>query len=220
MDTKMARLMLDTIREEERTRLHDPHEDTLSSLDHWADVDQPFLWEMVLLLLVGVWHGVEREFVSLAAAHSTDQPTGDPNEYWNRIKKVRRNFNKPKWKERFKRQFNLESLPEWDTIEALRHLANAYKHDAFQRPSPELLRHLGLKEIPIEGPPQVVYAALSDSLLFRRHLAEWLKLPPDSDYCSIASTVLDRVDQFMESARKAIPRNVPPPRASMLRFEG
>jgi hypothetical protein len=218
METKVARAMLETIRGEQDRRLRDPHENTLVALDQWADVDQPLISEMVLVLLIAIRHGVERELIWLAAGHSPDGREIGADEYWKRIKAERKSFgDKP---QEFIGRFRLDTLPRWTSMEVLRHMANCYKHEPLLTPSKSLLECLGMPLIPQTEPLEVIYASLPESLLFRQGLASWLTLDRHADYCAIADSLLNRVDEFLAAANHAIPRNVKLGYVSLRRFEG
>lgn len=219
MELELARTTLGAIGAERERRIRGLPKDTYAALTHWSDVDDPFVAELVLLLLVAVFHQVERELIWLAAGHSVD---GVPIEfcvYQERAAKERRRWSDRKKRTVFIRQFGLEALDEWNTIEALRLVANCYKHDPHAKPNTALLRHLGMPPVPVE-PLVTSYAALAESQNFREGFASWLNLDRQGNYCEIALEVLDRVEAFLAAAGRAMPRNVNPGRVSMTSFEG
>lgn len=208
-----------TIAAERERRIKSLPTDVYAALTNWSEVDDPFIAELVLLMLVAVFHQVERELVWLAAGTSNGGSPIEFDKYQQRAGEQRERWRNGKTRRKFIREFRLDSLEEWRTIEALRLLANCYKHDPGTKPSQELLRRLGMPLTPNE-PLVTSYAALPESENFREGLAQWVGVDRQAHYCQIADRLLDRVDLFLADARRAMPRNVRPGRVAISSFEG
>ena len=79
-------------------------------------------------------------------------------------------------------------------VQALRLLANAYKHDPGKAPSVKLLTHLRLD-------PTLTYAQLPESGDLQKGLALVAGLPGDAEYCEIAERFVEHVQEFLTDVR-------------------
>jgi hypothetical protein len=201
MDFETAKAMIDVIsterqRRSDRLRGRDPE----FVGDQWLFTDEPFASDMCLMVLVAVWHQVERELVWLAACATKDGKSIGREQYEKNIHRERKLYLRDRG--RIIEKLALDEFPEWkSSMEALRLLANCFKHDPTQRPSTNLLKHLSLPLKPSER-LVVGYAPLSESSLFRGGLAVYLNLSKDADYCLIAKMFVDSADQFLKSVRQ------------------
>jgi len=154
--------------------------------DFQQALDQKFLNEFYLLVLVFVWHQSEKDLVQLAARADetlTTELTAD--EYKEDVLRLSRPRS---W---FEISGRLGPGPEisqyrvcWDI---LRPSVNLYKHGPFDKPNEDLLRNLGLD-------PAENYASLADSGDVREALCSELGFPKDERYSGIA-------DAFIQSCQ-------------------
>src|SRR5262245_1013216 len=107
--------------------------------DQWRDVDEPFISELCLLVLVALRHHLERRLIRLAARVTDDQHPMGRAELAKRVAAQR----KAGWKDIIKK-LSLTAFPEFTSgsLKTLQLLANDYKHDPGQDPSDELLNRL------------------------------------------------------------------------------
>src|SRR5437879_1381859 len=104
---------------------------------------------MYLLVMVSTWYYVERELVRMAAR------VGDPaskipfEEYKSEVTAMAEPSGQLR---RLEERLNLSGYSDWNTLDALRLLANGYKHDPFNRPQQGLLKKLGLDTAVAYGP--------------------------------------------------------------------
>jgi len=92
-------------------------------------------------------------------------------------------------------RLKLKSCEGERQIEALRLLANSYKHDPSKKPDEDLLKLLNLET-------GVTYAPLAESDGLREGLASFISLERDADYCDIAETFVTIVDRFIDDVQK------------------
>jgi len=194
MDTQVAKATIDVIRRERmrrRSRLPD-HPD--AAYDQWLFWDTPFVNELCLMVLVAIHHQVERELIGVAAQKTDDGKPLSRVRYQERLRIERAN-----WKSKRKSiitKLELDSFPEWNRdLEALRQIANDYKHTPWRRPDDKLLK---LLQVDLKRN----YAPLAESDGIREGLAVFLKLKRDADYCAIASKLLRRADKFLTAVKK------------------
>jgi hypothetical protein len=87
-------------------------------------------------------------------------------------------------------RLNLESCEGNASIEALRLLANSYKHHPSMEPDGELLKLLNRQS-------EVNYAPLPESPALKEGLAAFIGLGRDSDYCDIVERFVDIASGFL-----------------------
>lgn len=194
MDTSVAKHVIDVIRAEQDSRLARlvAEEPELANA-LWHVYDEPFINELCLMLLVAIRHQVERELVLLAARVTSDGRELDTDQYRQKVEQLSQPGN---WK-KLKSKLQLTSFAEWEAMETLRLLANAYKHAPSTTPSKDLLKHLGLD---LGGE----YASLPESPTFREGLAASLDLQCDSDFCDIADELLARAGRFLTDVQAQV----------------
>jgi hypothetical protein len=192
MDSRIARATLEVIRKDRKRRVASLP-DEFSGDDLWPSVDEVFVNELCLMLLVAISHQVERELFSLAARATPDGQTLNYAQYQRRLKKLNKD-KKKRW-EKLVTTLRLDAVSEWRQMEVLRLLANSYKHSASQAPQKPLLRRLTLDEARN-------YASLSESPALREGLARSLRLDDGSDYCDIASEFLRCADGLLSTVRQ------------------
>ena len=198
MDVSVVKDMISVIRAERDRRLAllakvDPE----VAYDLWSEVDEPFVNDLCLMLLVSIRHTVERELVKIAALVTSDGRDLDGDQYRQRIQDERKKLREKGWTE-LVAKLKLIGSAEWDTsIETLRLLANIYKHSPQVTPDQALLKHLGLDF-------SVSYAPLPESQALRAGLAVSLGLQGNSNYCDIADELLIRASRFLADVQTRV----------------
>ena len=196
MDTRLVKNIVGVIRNEQQRRvslLEDMHPEVAD--DQWLFRDLPFVAELCLMLLVAMRHQVERELISFAARAADDGREITPQQYQERVKELRQSGGKGwNWKVIHAR-VKLKSCEGERQIEALRLLANSYKHDPSKKPDEDLLRLLNLET-------DVTYAPLPESDGLQEGLALFIGLEKDADYCDITETFMTIVGRFIEDVQK------------------
>lgn len=192
METAILKEMIAVIEAEEQRRsslLTD--KDDNFAYDQWLFTDAPFVNELCLMLLVTLRHQVERELVWLAARATNDGKEISFQQYLEKVKLLRKQVRNPKsWNEKIKNRLKLESFDEYRYIDALRLLANSYKHDPSMEPNDDLLNRLNLET-------GVNYAPLPESDALRQGLAEFISLGKDTSCCDIAVRFVDIASDFL-----------------------
>ena len=177
--------------------------------DQWLFRDAPFIAELCLMLLVAVRHQVERELIRFAARAADGGKEIEPQQYDERLEELRLKKGKGWQWEIIATRLNYKSCEGWKMFEALRLLANCYKHDLSSEPDDELLELLQLET-------GVNYLPLPDSNDLREGLAVLVGLEKDAEYCDITERFLDVVDLFVADVkRKANLSRVKPRYASL-----
>lgn len=193
MDSAIFKEMISVIKSEEQRRsslLTD--EDPDFADDQWLFTDAPFVNELYLMLLVSLWHQVERELVWLAARAADGGEDISGRHYHEKIKQLRRGKSWD-WKE-ISNRLNPESYEGYAPMEALRRLANSYKHDPSMEPNNDLLNLLKLET-------GVNYAPLPESDELRQGLAEFINLGKNADCCDIAARFVDIASDFLANVQ-------------------
>lgn len=201
MDLADAKGYLSVIKAEERRRatlLRD--EDPDFAYDQWLFTDAPFISELCLVFLVSLRHHVERRLLHFAAcAADAGQPIKRAD-YEERVEELLYLRADKRWKE-IEKRLDVAHCAHYATVEALRLLANAYKHDPKKQPNKELLTHLGLDLT-------LTYAQLPESKELQKALALIVGLAGDAEYCDITERFVERVQEFLNDlqARNALSR--------------
>jgi hypothetical protein len=190
METGILKEMIAVVRDEQRRRaslLTD--QDPNFAYDQWLFKDEPFLNELCLMMLVTLWHQVEREMVKLAARAADDVKEIGLQQYQENVRKVRETLRRKGWKT-IKGKLKLESCEGHKSMKALRLLANSYKHDPSMVPDDKLLECLKIET-------GVNYAPLPESDSLREGLAAFIGLGKDTAYCDIAEQFVDIASNFL-----------------------
>jgi hypothetical protein len=219
MEFDVWREMISVIRVEQKKRgALSPDEDVDSASDRWLFKDQPFINELCLMLLVALWHQLEREVVSLAARSTDDGQEINYQQYEQNVEKERKTLgNNPRgWWKTISARFRIKSCEGHKSIDTLRLLANSYKHDPAMKPQKKLLEALNLNT-------EDKYARLPESESVQKAFATSLGLGMNASYCDIAGRCVDIASNFflsMESQTTLSP--IKPRRVSMMPrdFEG
>jgi hypothetical protein len=199
MELQFARSVLQVIRNEWEERLTRYE----SSDDPEADaemrfIDEPFVAELCLLLLVAIRHQVERELVDIAARRAFNGREISFDDYRKQLPVEREELRRRA--EQLFAKLNLNSHPEWQSsMNTLRFLANCYKHDPTQEPDRALLKHLGLDL-------NLNYSSLSESDALREGLAKSLGLQTvgpwaDPSYIAIVEAFIVKAEGFLAGVR-------------------
>jgi hypothetical protein len=181
--------MIEIIRKEEQRRaLLLPGEDPGFARDRWLFVDEPFVNEMCLMLLVALRHQLERELVRLAARVLDGEEEISRQEYEQEIENLRKGN---RWDmKKVENRLNLKACKGYKSIEALRLLANSYKHDPSMVPDKKLLAWLEIEA-------GIKYASLPESDSLREGLAAFIGLSKSATYCDIAERFLGVTTDFL-----------------------
>jgi hypothetical protein len=199
MDANVTKQMIQVIRLEQHRRARCAaqlaDEDPNLAGEEWVFTDEPFVNELCLMLLVAVWHQVEREVIWLAARLTGDGQKISRDQYLKNAQDAQKLFSNRRGR-KILEKLKLTSFPEWESqMETLRLLANCYKHDPSRVPNDKLLRHLELDET-------AHYLPLPESRNFQKGLAAYVHLPQDADYCDIAERLLDCAARFLLNLQK------------------
>ena len=148
MDSRTAKEVIGVIRSE-RQRRYDrlKDEDPEAARDQWLDIDEPFINEMCLMVLVALHHQVERELVFLAARANAG-PTIIRQQYLKSVQDRRKQLRSKGGTSRLIVTLKLKSFTEWEkSMKTLQLLANCFKHEPHQEPDETLLKHLNLPSV-------------------------------------------------------------------------
>lgn len=182
--------MISVIRAEQQRRdslLTD--EDPNFASDQWRFTDAPFVNELCLMLLVALRHQVERELVGLAARAADEGKEVSSQHYKEKVRQLRHKNSKTMW-EKINDRLKLKSCNGYKPMEALRLLANSYKHDQSMEPFQGLLKLLNL-EIGVN------YAPLPESEALQEGLATFIGLEKHADYCDIIERFVEIASDFL-----------------------
>jgi len=193
METDIFKQMIAVIRaEEQRRESLLPDQDPNFAYDKWLFTDAPFINELCLMLLVTLRHQVERELVRLAARAADDGKEILGQQYQEKVKQLQIG-KRWDWLE-INNRLKPESCEGYAPMEALRLLANSYKHDPSMEPNDDLLKLLKLET-------GVNYAPLPESNSLREGLAEFIGLGKDTGYCDIAARLVDIASDFLANVQ-------------------
>jgi hypothetical protein len=184
--------MISVIRSEQQRRASLLNDQDPSAIDQWMYEDRPFVNELCLILLVALWHQVEREVVGLAARAWDDTAKISRQQYEGNREKVQDILRSEKkgWKA-IGAKLELQSCDGYGPLkDVLRLLANSYKHDPSTRAVQKLLKNLSLDTT-------LKYASLPESDGVREGFATLIGLGKDADYCDIAEKFVDIANIFL-----------------------
>jgi hypothetical protein len=194
MNLAHARVYLGVIRAEEQRRSElldrvDPN----VGYDQWLFADAPFIGELCLVFLVALRHHVERQLLHFAARAADQGQPISRGQYEARVDELE-NMKPSKLRSTIEARLAVSGRLHYRAVEALRLLANAYKHNARKEPPSGLLAHLGLNTA-------LTYAELPESHELRKGLAGIVGLPDDAGHCQIAAGFVERVEAFLEDVQ-------------------
>jgi hypothetical protein len=141
--------------------------------DQWLFTHEPFVNELCLMLLVTLWHQVERELVGFAARAADDATEISGEQYQERVREERKLWRNDRKK--ICASLKLKSCDGHISMRALRLLANLYKHNPSKEPDKEMLQLLKLET-------GGNYAPLPESQGLQEGLAVFIGLRKDASY--------------------------------------
>lgn len=190
MDTDLLKNMIAVVRSEEFRRAAMLEKVTSEYADdRWLFIDKPFVDELALVLMLALRRRIEAELVRLAARADRGVGEVDSSDYQREIYAL---MSTRKCLATVKDRLGLESNISYKReMEALRLLANCYKHSPSMEPEKNLLRLLGLKI----GIP---YAALPESHAVQERLADLVGLSGGASYCDIAERFVDIAAAYLK----------------------
>ena len=191
MDTRILKDILAVIKAEQQRRASllvdvDPN----LANDLWLFRGEPFVNELCLMLLVALNHQIEGELVRVAARATNDREISR-DQYQKEVRKLAR----PGGRETINIRLKLESCTGHKSIQALRFLANSYKHHPSMEPNEKLLDWLNLEV----GIP---YAPLAESHALQEGLADFIGLGKDATFCDITEHFINIANGFLADVQK------------------
>ena len=178
MESSDAKAFINLVTEEARRReglLKDADPD--HAYDQWMFTDLPFLHDLSLLFLVAIRHHIERRLLYSAACATGHGNAIKRAEYDIRVKALLTLPLAKRWKE-IEARLNPTICTRYKSVEALRLLANSYKHDPRNQPDKGLIVFLGLH-------PKLTCATLPESGELQKGLALLVGLPEKAGYADI-----------------------------------
>jgi len=194
MDFDLITRFLNSIRAEGEERKAKYSDMDPEMADYERLFDRAFLREFYLLVLVFIWHQVEKALVKLAA--QADKGVTTPIRVEDYAAEVRR-LSKPAARKEIRLRLGIEKgISSQHTVcwDILRPLVNSYKHDPFAEPSQELRNGLTLD-------PSAKYAPLAESDGVREALCRELGLPKDEQYSGITDAFVRSCSQFLADVK-------------------
>jgi hypothetical protein len=191
MNKKLIRSLVEFVKTEERNRA--TARESMSpeaAYDHAIFYDNPLTNELYLLVLLFMWHDIEKEIV-LASARSGVQDSS-PISRDDFRKEVERLAGLTFEKRRIEIEKRLPTIdrPSWDLLDLLRLLANSFKHDPFDKPDHRLLGRLSLA-------PNMNYATLAESGAVRYGLGRFLGIGDDVSFAEIVEEIRKRCGRIL-----------------------
>lgn len=195
MKTDLITSIIELIKsEEERRNDNLPRDNPDLTCDQWIFDDLPILNGHYLLVLVLVWHEIEKELLRLAARADENATIKiSRQDYREEVKRLRGIGNKKRWTT-IEGRLHIKSFDDHEILDVLRLVVNCYKHDPSDRPDDELLKKLALDT----GTP---YAPLAESFAFQKALARFVGIDEDSGYSEIAKKFVLSSRQFLREVK-------------------
>lgn len=190
MDLTAATAFIELVSSERDRRKKLLPNDADAAYDQWVFGDLPFLSDLCILYLIALRHHVERQLLFYAACATGSGGTITRAEFEAERTKV---FGRG-WCE-VKNRLKPDGCKRCGSVEALRLLANSYKHDCELQPSRKLLLHLSLD-------PDVCYATIPESDELRRGLARFVQLQDDASFTEITRKFVDHVLEFLADIKR------------------
>jgi hypothetical protein len=136
MNTKLIRSLVELVKAEEQSREKARSSMTADAAYYQATFhDTPLTNELYLLVLLFMWHEIEKEIVLLAAmSGSQDASPMTRDDYRKEVERLGSLDGKTRKKEIERLLPKLDNRA-WDLLDVLRLLANSFKHDPFDKPS-------------------------------------------------------------------------------------
>jgi hypothetical protein len=190
MNTDLIRSLVGLVEAEEQNRKNARSSMPVEAADYQATFrDTPLVNELYLLVLLFIWHEVEKEIVLIAALSSmVDNSPISRDDYSKEVDRLGSLDGKTRKRE-LKKLLPLDRR-QWDLLEVLRLLANSFKHDPFDKPNGILLKRLGL-------PENANYAPLSESGAVRFGLSKFLGIGDEATFSEIVNALRKSCDQIL-----------------------
>lgn len=158
--------------------------------DQWMFTDLPFLHDLCVLYLIAVRHHIERRLLHFATRATEHGSRIKKSDYESRQKQLLTLPQGKRWKE-IEKRLTPNRCARYSSVEALRLLANSYKHDPLLRPDKELLGHLQLDT-------NLSYAPIPESLALQKGLARVVGLADDAHFLKITQKFIDHTEEFLK----------------------
>ncbi len=199
MNTNLIRSLVELVKAEEQSRENGRSSMTPDAADYQATFhDTPLTNELYLLVLLFMWHEIEREIVLLAAmSASQDASPMTRDDYRKEVERLGSLDGKKRKKEIEQLLPKLDN-GAWDLLDVLRLLANSFKHDPFDKPSGDLLKRLGL-------PKNMNYGSLAESGAVRFGLGKFLGIGDDAAFSEIVDAVRKSCDRILLMVQAGTP---------------
>jgi hypothetical protein len=196
METRILKEMIGVVKAEHLRR--ETQLDTVVpdyQYDHWQFTDLPFVNELYLMVLVALRHQVERELVKFAARSSGTEISS--KDYRVNVQNERELLRKRDGWKNLAKKLMLRECNGYTFMEALRHLANSYKHGPNMEPDEKLLALLGLGS-------DVNYAPLPESNALREALGIFVGLGKDAAFYEIAERFVDEAANHLNDIQRRV----------------
>jgi hypothetical protein len=159
--------------------------DDEQALDAWLRLDEPFFDEMCLMLMIAVWHQVERVLVDAAARIPRRGETAISRDtYQSRRHALRTHTASPV--QNAARMLRLDNRAEWSALETLRRLAHRDKHEGGR-----------IEPVSPRGKRPAPNGSLAESDAVRGELARSVDLHELADYREIAGAFINRAEKVL-----------------------
>jgi hypothetical protein len=191
MNTKLIRSLTEFIRAEEDSR-----ESLRASMSaeaaHCQAIfhDAPLTNELYLLVLLFMWHEIEKEIVLMAALSSVQNSSPLTRDDYQKEVEHLGGMRYEKRKIEIERRLPALDARSWDLLDLLRLLANSFKHDPFDKPDHRLLKRLRL-------PENMNYASMAESGAVRSGLAQFLGIGDEATFSEIVEAVRKSCDRTL-----------------------
>jgi hypothetical protein len=161
--------------------------------DQWMFTDLPFLHDLCILYLVAVRHHIERRLLFQATCALGHGKKIKRSECEAEQKILLAMPHGQRWRE-IDRRLQPKQCARYASIEALRLLANSYKHDPRLQPDIKLVNYLGLDE-------KLVYAPIPESFELKKGLARIVGLPDDSRFSEVTERFVEHANEFLKDVQ-------------------
>lgn len=198
MNTKLIKSLVEFVKAEEESRaIARESMSPEAAYDNAIFYDNPLTNELYLLILLFMWHDIEKEIL-LASARSAVQ-NSDPisrNDFRSEVERLA-GLSFEKRRIEIEKRLPVVDRNSWDLLDLLRLLANSFKHDPFDKPDHRLLNYLSLA-------PNVNYATLAESGAVRYGLGRFLGIGDDASFAEIVEEIRKRCDRILFSVHAGI----------------
>jgi hypothetical protein len=191
MDPRDAKAFVDLlVTEANRRRALLPDDDgTGLAYDIWTS-DLAFLHDLSLLYLVALRHHIERRLLFYAVCATGHGKPIKRATFVKRHRVLQKLHMGKRWNE-IDRRLNPSHAAHYRSVEALRLLANSYKHDPRKQPAKELIKYLKLNQ-------RLLYAELPESGELQKGLARLLDLTDKAGYADIVERFVEHSEEFLK----------------------